>query len=186
MYARKRPQGQKRGKMTIINLTPHPLVLEIRRTEEPMSDDRTYQTVESSGIARCEATETEVDILTLERSAESCGDCSDVDNQSYGWRCVRCNREKAQSIPVVTTRFGAVTGLPDPCEGVVYVVSSITAQAVPDRRDVFVPARPVRDEKGRIVACRALGRIGSDQYHCATCANSFYTSATVDIRSAVI
>lgn len=126
--------------MTIINLTPHPLVLEIQRAEEPMSDDRTYQTIESSGIARCEATETEVAVI--------------------------------EGIPVVTTQFGAVTGLPASrfvCGeelgaatrpfAAIYVVSSITAQAVPDRRDVFVPARPVRDEKGRIIACRALGRI---------------------------
>lgn len=41
----------------------------------------------------------------------------------------------------------------------VYVVSSITAQAVPHRRDVFVPARLIRDEQGRIIACAALGRV---------------------------
>lgn len=121
--------------MTIVNLTPHPLVIERAGVRE---------TIPSSGIARCATTERVV------------GDI--------------------EGIPIVITEFGAVEGLPDPgmrknprCPGefhlcpeeVVYVVSSITAQAVPDRKDVFVPARPIRDEQGRIVACSALGRINA-------------------------
>ena len=135
--------------MKIINLTPHPLV--IRRP------DGTNETIESSGIARCEQTEKII---------------GDVDG-----------------VPVVCTSFGSVVGLPDadpPCDGYshqcphcgryewghgfggceacgaqprVFVVSSISAQAVPHRKDVFVPARPLRDEQGRIIACTALGRI---------------------------
>jgi hypothetical protein len=117
--------------LNIINLTPHPLVLET---------ENSTITIESSGIARCKAIETEADHI--------------------------------DGVPIVTTQFGAVTGLPDPAPDVVYVVSSITAQAVPDRQDVFVPARLVRDDKGRIVACRAFGRIDGGGYHCRTCANS--------------
>jgi hypothetical protein len=62
-------------------------------------------------------------------------------------------------MPIVVTTFGAVVNLPEPQDGVAYVVSSITAQACRGRQDVFVPARPVRDAQGRITACRALGRI---------------------------
>jgi hypothetical protein len=62
-------------------------------------------------------------------------------------------------LPVVVTRFGEVYDLPDPVEGAVYVVSSITAQACKGRLDVFVPARPLRDAQGRITGCAALGRI---------------------------
>ena len=105
--------------MKIINLTPHPLVIQ--------RADGTSETIESSGIARCATTETVVG--------------------------------EVNGIPVVRTTFGAVEGLPDAALDTVYVVSSLTAQAVPHRRDVFIPARLVRDSQGRIVACTALGRI---------------------------
>jgi len=127
----------------IVNLTPHPLV--IQRTcplcnGQGCEDSRgecqqgvITETIESSGIARVEATETVV--------GEFAG------------------------VPVVTTEFGRVTGLPDQMfePGSGFVVSSIAAQAAirenPFRIDIFVPARPVRDEKGRIIACTALGRL---------------------------
>jgi len=67
--------------------------------------------------------------------------------------------DEIDGIPVVRTSFGAVEGLPDASLDTVFVISSITAQAVPHRLDVLVPARPIRDEKGRIVACAALGRL---------------------------
>lgn len=59
---------------------------------------------------------------------------------------------------------GMACGHPHECQcagrhETVYVVSSIAAQAVPERKDIFVPARPVRDEAGRIIACAALGRL---------------------------
>lgn len=62
-------------------------------------------------------------------------------------------------IPVTRTVFGPVTGLPDPQDGVGYIVSSLVASRVPDRADVFIPADSVRDSQGRIVGCRALGRV---------------------------
>lgn len=62
-------------------------------------------------------------------------------------------------IQVYRTKFGAVQGLPKPQKDTIYIVSSITAQAVPGRDDVFIPDDIVRDEQGRVVGCRALGRI---------------------------
>ena len=120
----------------IVNLTPHPLVLEIE--DKRGTEGVILRTIDSSGIARCESTETEIGTFA--------------------------------GLPIVRTTFGAVVGLPAPEPGVAYVVSSITAQAVEaasswdgdvhyGRDDVYVPARPVRDGQGRIVACRALGRI---------------------------
>jgi hypothetical protein len=122
--------------MTIVNLTPHPLVI---TRDCPVCDGlspcgqcsgtgRYTETIESSGIARCATTEEVVG--------------------------------EVNGIPVVRTTFGAVEGLPeaDP-QPRVFVVSSITAQAVPHRKDVFVPARPIRDQQGRIIACMALGRV---------------------------
>ena len=63
------------------------------------------------------------------------------------------------SIPTNACSYGQVTGLPDPVEGTVYVVSALTAQAVPDRQDVFIVDDAVRDEAGRIIGCRALAHI---------------------------
>lgn len=64
-------------------------------------------------------------------------------------------------IPVVKTVFDTVvTDLPDPQDGVIYLTSTLVAQAVPDRTDVLVPADLRRDEAGRIIGCGALQRLG--------------------------
>lgn len=60
-------------------------------------------------------------------------------------------------IPVTQTVFDTtVTDLPDPQMGVIYLTSTLVAQAVPDRTDVLVPADLRRDEAGRIIGCGAL------------------------------
>lgn len=76
----------------------------------------------------------------------------------------RCSVSREQvdvinGIPVNRTVFGAVTGLPEQQEGVVYVVSALVAQAVDGRDDVVIPDDAVRDEQGRIVGCRAFARV---------------------------
>lgn len=64
-------------------------------------------------------------------------------------------------IPVVKTVFDTVvTDLPDPQDRVIYLTSTLVAQAVPDRTDVLVPADLRRDEAGRIIGCGALQRLG--------------------------
>lgn len=62
-------------------------------------------------------------------------------------------------IPITISVFGEVEGLPASEDGVVYIVSSLVAQRCGDRQDVFIPNESVRDENGRIVGCRSLGRI---------------------------
>lgn len=62
-------------------------------------------------------------------------------------------------VPVTRPRFGAVTGLPDPEDGVGYIVSRVVAEARPDRRDLYIPDQLVRDNQGRIVGCRALAQV---------------------------
>lgn len=62
-------------------------------------------------------------------------------------------------IPVTMSVFGNVEGLPAPKDGVIYVVSSLVAGRVPERSDVFIPNESIRDESGRIIGCRSLGRI---------------------------
>lgn len=66
-------------------------------------------------------------------------------------------------IPVTTTEFGEVENLPDPEPGTIYIVSSLVAQRVPERTDVFIPNESVRDSEGRIVGCLSLGRIPANK-----------------------
>ena len=63
-------------------------------------------------------------------------------------------------VPVFKTDWGEVTGLPDPVEGTIYIVSTLVAQQVPMRGDVFSPdtspSGAIRDESGRVVAVTGL------------------------------
>ncbi len=65
-------------------------------------------------------------------------------------------------VPVVRTEFGDIVDLPDPDEGVIYVTSTLVAQAAAarGRTDVVAPdtspESAVRDQEGRIVAVRRL------------------------------
>ena len=62
-------------------------------------------------------------------------------------------------LPVYKMKYGKVENLPTPEKDTIFVVSLLTAQAVPDRKDVFVVAHPVRDEKGRIIGAQGLAHI---------------------------
>lgn len=59
---------------------------------------------------------------------------------------------------VACESLGPVEGLPEPEDGIVYIVSRIVAEAVPHRRDVVAPGEAVRDSAGRIVGARGLIR----------------------------
>lgn len=63
------------------------------------------------------------------------------------------------TLPVTRSVFGAVEGLPAPEAGTIYIVSAITAQAVPEREDVFIVDDSVRDENGRIIGVRGLAHV---------------------------
>lgn len=61
----------------------------------------------------------------------------------------------ARDIPIVRKSFGEITGLPDPLEDNIYVVSRIVAEAA-RRSDVLSPGDPVRDTDGKIIGCKSL------------------------------
>ena len=63
------------------------------------------------------------------------------------------------TVQVNQTRFGEVSGLPDPQPDTIFVVSALVAQAVPDRSDVFIVDDAVRDDQGRIIGARALAHV---------------------------
>ena len=63
------------------------------------------------------------------------------------------------SLPIARCTYGDVQGLPEPMDDTIYIVSAITAQAVPTRPDVFIVDDSVRDENGRIIGVRGLAHI---------------------------
>jgi hypothetical protein len=57
---------------------------------------------------------------------------------------------------LVDGAYGKVTNLPEPKNGVLYIVSAAVRCALPQRHDLASPAHLVRDKEGRIVGCLAL------------------------------
>lgn len=65
-------------------------------------------------------------------------------------------------IPVVSTAYGDVEGLPEPVQGHALVVSMVVLAALPNRTDLYrpdtSPANVVRDADGKIIGVKALTR----------------------------
>jgi len=59
-------------------------------------------------------------------------------------------------IDVYQETLGEVYDLPAPEEGAYLLVSRMVAAACPNRIDLLVPGALVRDQDGRIVACKGL------------------------------
>ena len=64
---------------------------------------------------------------------------------------------KVDGIPLTKTVFGVSEGLPEFQEGVFLIVSQLVKNALPERKDLIVPAEVVRDEKGNIIGCKSFG-----------------------------
>lgn len=59
-------------------------------------------------------------------------------------------------IPLARPVLGEVTGLPEPEEGVLLIVSLMVQRAAPHRPDLVVPGDLIRDEQGRPIGCQRL------------------------------
>lgn len=72
----------------------------------------------------------------------------------------RVQTGEACGLPLFTTSFGEVTGLPAAREGAIFVVSGLVAghPAVRVREDVFSPGELVRGPDGQPTGCRGLTR----------------------------
>ena len=68
--------------------------------------------------------------------------------------------EVIDGIPISRSEFvGTLTNLPEPQEGVMYIISALALNGVPDNRtDVVAPGDAVRDKLGKVVACRGFRR----------------------------
>lgn len=59
-------------------------------------------------------------------------------------------------IEIFRAEYGEVEGLPAPKADMVYIVSMLVRERVPERSDVFSPGLLVRDDSGRPIGCRGL------------------------------
>ena len=59
-------------------------------------------------------------------------------------------------IPDEETVYGEVTDLPEKQDGVILIVSAMVASRLPDRDDLRVPGRQVRNDRGQVIGCKSL------------------------------
>lgn len=59
-------------------------------------------------------------------------------------------------IPISSSSYGEVVDLPDPQDGVYYIVSRLVMSACPARQDLLVPNDLVRNDAGQVIGCRSL------------------------------
>lgn len=64
--------------------------------------------------------------------------------------------DTVDGIEIFRQEFGEVVDLPEPQEGILFVVSRMVKDRVPNRNDVLVPGVAVRDEQGRIIGANGL------------------------------
>lgn len=113
--------------MQLINLTPHAIVLH-HPSFAPI-------TIDSTGGARAREITSELD---------------DIRWDPHGDSGMHIN------VSLVAKRFGDVTGLPEPKDGVLYVVSTVVQTALPSRCDLVTPHDLMRDANGKVVGCRGF------------------------------
>lgn len=80
-------------------------------------------------------------------------------------QCARCEVKEElcgyiDNIAIYHTSYGKVQDLPEPKEGVYYLVSTIVAKACKGQRDdLLVPFDFIRDESGNIIGCKSLSKV---------------------------
>lgn len=60
---------------------------------------------------------------------------------------------ECNGVPIYESTFGTIEGLPEPIEGVIYIVSALALNAIEGRTDVVAPGNLQRDEHGQPVGC---------------------------------
>ena len=73
-------------------------------------------------------------------------------------RCVELTVDSGDfdGVAVVCRSYGAVSDLPEPTEGTLYIVSMLVRLACPDRHDLASPGDLVRDRDGKIIGAKNL------------------------------
>ncbi len=65
---------------------------------------------------------------------------------------------EGKKIRITAMKYGEVMNLPEKQEGVIYIVSPLVCQALPDRGDLYIVNETVRNEKGFIIGCKSLAQ----------------------------
>jgi hypothetical protein len=60
-----------------------------------------------------------------------------------------------EGIPVTYATYGAAN-LPEPQDGIYYIVSAMVLNSYPEREDLLAPGPAIRNESGQIIACDGL------------------------------
>lgn len=120
-------QGVTHKNMTIVNLTEHPVTIMNRETMEV--------------IARFPKGET---VARLTQKTVNVGVLRFNDNGVVN------------EIPITETQFGETTGLPEPQDGVSFIVSRMIMSAHPERKDLLVPNGIIRNSEGVIIASESF------------------------------
>jgi hypothetical protein len=55
--------------------------------------------------------------------------------------------------PIYTSVFGEVEGLPEPVDGILYIVSALALNACPNRIDLVAPGNLMRNPEGQPIGC---------------------------------
>lgn len=125
--------------MELRNLTPHQVTIRVGDDESPAA----VVTLPPIGVvARAEEVVRDGDPIT------TCMPSGDGETRI--------------NVPTVEVTYGQPVDLPDPEPGVGYIVSHITVEAARQAgrttSDLYTTHDLIRDDQGRIVACRALAR----------------------------
>ena len=66
--------------------------------------------------------------------------------------------DTVDGVPIYRSTFkDTIEGLPDPIPGVIYIVSALALNAVPEgRTDVVAPGNTVRDKQGKAIGCQGF------------------------------
>lgn len=132
--------------MNYVNCTTHAINLNNGRVFEP-----------SGIVARVAETFEDVSHCTVS-AATSAGACAEA--QTFGY----CESECLGWEPEFDSQYGEITGLPEPVEGTLYIVSGLVLSAAKaqGRTDCRGPAtghpETVRNDKGHIVSVPGLVR----------------------------
>ncbi|WP_433520100.1 hypothetical protein ACQP2T_63910 (plasmid) [Nonomuraea sp. CA-143628] len=115
----------------IVNLTPHPIRIYHPETPDRIDDLTTglLQEIAPSGTVARLAT---IDLGTWE---------------------IFCG------VPIEGVEYGHAHDLPQPAEGIRYVVSLALALGQQGREDLLVPYGEVRNSDGTVVGCRVLAQV---------------------------
>jgi hypothetical protein len=62
--------------------------------------------------------------------------------------------EVVDGVTISAVRFGDVVGLPQPVDGVKFIVSALVKSACPNRTDLVSPGDQIRDENGNVIGCK--------------------------------